>query len=651
MNAKICGIEAALASARTMTSVKAVFIALADAGVIVFPCNREKRPHVSEWQKLASVTRKQAQNWHDQWPDMSIGLPCGPNGLFVIDLDLPKAEDERGGQAEFEELCGPHAYKWQTATLCARTGSGGIHLFYKMPANHSLRNSTRKLAPCIDTRGEGGFVIIAPSRSHKGAYSWLNDLPIAELPDWLLRLLLQEKTSASAPERPSETFKGANPCPGSYQSERERKAYYAALESEIRNVREAPEGERNEQLNRSAYNLGRYIGAGKIDKVEACDRLYNAAITSGLKHAEIVRTIESGFKSGKRKPKEIMPHNGSWQSRNEPVQPCGQSGQSGQPEKANSENPQKPEQTLEQYRAECNAYALFDNFANAAAEFANTSAISTGFSNLDRLLDGGLYPGLYVAGAITSLGKTTFVLQIADAIAGAGHDVLIFSLEMSKYELIAKSLSRISKRKDDNNGKTAREILCGKWINPDAPAEFAREVNYLLDIYAPVAGNVYIVEGCFTMDVEIIGKRVMRHIKLTGKKPVVVVDYLQILAPLNDRYTDKQNVDRSVVELKRLSRDCGLPVITVSSFNRESYTVKASIAAFKESGAIEYTSDVLIALQLADLKNNPKPEEIAEAKQRDPREIELAVIKNRHGQCGEARFKYYPKFNLFKEDS
>ena len=68
--------------------------------------------------------------------------------------------------------------------------------------------------------------------------------------------------------------------------------------------------------------------------------------------------------------------------------------------------------------------------------------ISTGFNNLDKVLDGGLSNSLYVIGAISSLGKTTFVIQIADYVASQGQDVLFFSLEMSIYELIAKSISR-----------------------------------------------------------------------------------------------------------------------------------------------------------------------------------------------------------------
>ena len=94
-------------------------------------------------------------------------------------------------------------------------------------------------------------------------------------------------------------------------------------------------------------------------------------------------------------------------------------------------------------------------------------AISTGFSNLDKLLDGGLYPGLYVIVALSSLGKTMFVLQIARL----GQGFLIFSLEMSRSELMTKSLSRLMfveelKRKHGVSlVKTTREILRGEFYN------------------------------------------------------------------------------------------------------------------------------------------------------------------------------------------
>ena len=65
---------------------------------------------------------------------------------------------------------------------------------------------------------------------------------------------------------------------------------------------------------------------------------------------------------------------------------------------------------------------------------------STGIESLDRIIDNGLYPGLYTIGAVSSLGKTSFALQIADQIAEAGEDVLFFSLEQSRLELVSKSL-------------------------------------------------------------------------------------------------------------------------------------------------------------------------------------------------------------------
>lgn len=82
------------------------------------------------------------------------------------------------------------------------------------------------------------------------------------------------------------------------------------------------------------------------------------------------------------------------------------------------------------------------SFIDGIPESVNTPCISTGFSSLDNVLDGGLYEGLYVIGAISSLGKTTLIAQIADQIAQAGTDVLFFSLEMARNELISKSVSR-----------------------------------------------------------------------------------------------------------------------------------------------------------------------------------------------------------------
>ena len=82
------------------------------------------------------------------------------------------------------------------------------------------------------------------------------------------------------------------------------------------------------------------------------------------------------------------------------------------------------------------------------------------------------------------------------------------------------------------------------------------------------------------------------------------------------------------MELKRISRDFKTPVIGISSFNRDNYNNAVSMQSFKESGAIEYSSDILIGLQLkgaGQKDENGKPFDPTEAKKKNPREIELVI--------------------------
>jgi replicative DNA helicase len=123
---------------------------------------------------------------------------------------------------------------------------------------------------------------------------------------------------------------------------------------------------------------------------------------------------------------------------------------------------------------------------------------------------------------------------------------------------------------------------------------------------------------------------------------------LQILAPYDNKSTDKQNTDKAVLELKRISRDSETPVIAISSLNRQSYKDEISMEAFKESGAIEYSSDVLIGLQLKGVGDNNFNVDIAKGK--TPREVELKVLKNRNGKTGDSiDYNYHSRINLFKE--
>ena len=284
---------------------------------------------------------------------------------------------------------------------------------------------------------------------------------------------------------------------------------------------------------------------------------------------------------------------------------------------------------------------------------ANTPFIPTGFQQLDAVLEGGLYEGLYIVGAISSLGKTTLITQIADQIAQGGEDVLIFSLEMARTEIMAKSISRLTlidvlaNNGRVNDAKTTRGITTYSRYASYSPSEH-EIIGKAIQTYGDYATHIYIHEGIGDIGVAQVREQVAKHIRYTGKKPVVVIDYLQILAPADVRATDKQNTDKAVLELKRISRDFKIPVIGISSFNRQSYKDEVDMAAFKESGAIEYSSDVLIGLQLRGV--GTAGFDVQEAKGKNPREVDLVVLKNRNGAVGKTiPYAYYPMFNLFEE--
>lgn len=283
--------------------------------------------------------------------------------------------------------------------------------------------------------------------------------------------------------------------------------------------------------------------------------------------------------------------------------------------------------------------------------------IPTGFNNLDKELDGGLYTGLYIIGATSSLGKTTFVLNIADYLAEHGNDILYFSLEMGASELMAKSISKLTytlSGKDEKISKTNRGITTGKRYANYSPTE-KNLINEAVKKYSSYANNFYIYEGLGDIGVEKITSIVKNHIKVMKKKPIVFVDYLQILAPYDPRATDKYNTDTAVTSLKCLSRDYDIPVIAISSFNRDNYTTAVNMTAFKESGAIEYGSDVLLALQPKGMETGKGKEEknkklYDECKAGKIRSLEAVILKNRNGKTnGKIDFMYNPMFNYFEE--
>lgn len=310
------------------------------------------------------------------------------------------------------------------------------------------------------------------------------------------------------------------------------------------------------------------------------------------------------------------------------------------------------------------ASAFIGEFLDGVKDSVNTPPIKTGYNNLDEYLDGGLYEGLYTIGAISSLGKTTYLLQMADNIASSGNDVLIFSLEMTRAELIAKSISRntytycLEKNIPINpNAKTNISISNGTKYDTYTETELY-VIEQAIKRYKAYSKHIFIYDNDLTKrkeritvyDIEDIIKN---HIAITGTRPVVIVDYLQIIGtPDNQRFNDNRlKVTNDVTRLKNISTTYKIPVITVSSFNRTNYSTAVTYEAFKESGEIEYTSNAVFGLQLKGVAEaTAKPFDVNKAKAKNPRNIELVVLKNRNGKTGGTlNYDYYAMFNYFED--
>lgn len=293
------------------------------------------------------------------------------------------------------------------------------------------------------------------------------------------------------------------------------------------------------------------------------------------------------------------------------------------------------------------AYAIndIDSFLEEIRSGEN-NGIPTGFNQLDKSLDGGIFPGLFILGAESSLGKSTIILNMAEQLAENGTDVIYFSLEMSKRELIARGISRqtflLNNMGECVLNKTTKQILKG---NPDDYSDAVEE-------YKKIAKNLIIYEDQSGIDINDLKTYVENHVKFTGKSPVVILDYLQLIAPIGANDTDKMKMDYTVKGLKQLSQKLNIPVIAISSINREGYGTRVSMKDFKESGAIEFSSDVLLGLNLTvTMTGKPSAEVIDGALNAVPRKMTLEILKNRNGERNKKiAFKYFSGFNCFVED-
>ena len=238
----------------------------------VFPVEvRGKKPVTAHgFQDATNAPDAVAAMWTREY---NIGLDCGRSNVAVIDLDGPE------GLAAWDKL---------QATIAPRlcmvqyTGGGGAHLIYRQPSVAEVRNTASKIAPQIDTRGAGGYILLAPSIHPSGnAYQWHIDSPslnqMETFPPELLPLLQDKpQTQPTTPTAPRNMTR--------------------TLQKTYERVANAAAGTRNDTLNKAAFYLFGLARDGKVNESEAREILTIAAQRAGLPERETLATIQSAYK-------------------------------------------------------------------------------------------------------------------------------------------------------------------------------------------------------------------------------------------------------------------------------------------------------------------------------------------------------------------
>jgi hypothetical protein len=281
-------------------SMLAAALDFARLGLAVFPVRPgNKVPAVARGCHAASREPDAIRRWWSDIPSANVAVATGaPSGAWVLDVDLHGIDGE-AALAGLEHRHGDLPSTWVSATP-----SGGRHIWFALPPGR--RTGCRVgIAPGLDVRGHGGYVVAPPSTRHDGrAYRWLCapwTCELAQAPPWLLDLV--DPPPPPKPQRPPARLLTA--------SLRTKARYVAAaVERECQAVAGTPAGSgRNQRLFLAAARLGELVGADLLPVDLAARELEKAAHACGLVHDDgsraVAATIASGLARGAQNPREV----------------------------------------------------------------------------------------------------------------------------------------------------------------------------------------------------------------------------------------------------------------------------------------------------------------------------------------------------------
>ncbi|MFE4856115.1 bifunctional DNA primase/polymerase [Streptomyces sp. NPDC056670] len=269
-----------------------------------------KRPAVRAWEQRATTDADRvARCW--SFGRYNVGIATGPSGLVVVDLDVPKHDEDippagvassvRTGADVLALLAEQHGAAVPADTYTVRTASGGLHLYFESPSGVRLRNTAGSLGWKVDTRAHGGYVVGAGSVIDGKAYTVVCDMAPAPLPEWL-------KVRLTPAPLPPQVRTVAPLIRGGRTD-----AYLtAAVTAELQRVMRArvgtatTPGSRNASLYIASVALGQLVAGGELSATAVTGKLVDAAVSVGLTETEACATVASGLRAGTRKPRVVV---------------------------------------------------------------------------------------------------------------------------------------------------------------------------------------------------------------------------------------------------------------------------------------------------------------------------------------------------------
>jgi replicative DNA helicase len=273
----------------------------------------------------------------------------------------------------------------------------------------------------------------------------------------------------------------------------------------------------------------------------------------------------------------------------------------------------------------------------------NIIGLSTGYENLDEITLGFKPEELIILAARPSMGKSSFMMNIAVNIAQKNIDskahVAIFSLEMSNEQLGTRILSSISEIPHKN---IQLGILSEKQINI---------LN--ASIYQLETLNIYFDDTATVNVLDIISQ--CRQLKNQNRLDVVIIDYLQLIRKphkYNSHFLNRQEEVSDISKsLKQMARELKVPVIALSQLSREvekREDKRPILSDLRDSGSIEQDADIVMFLYRKSYYNKSKNENI-EVDDNMKGYTELIIAKNRQGATSTKTFNFDSNCLLFHE--